>query len=102
MPLASTIEYRVPELFEPMPTPRRRLLGLHRPLLEELKAAGCIRVITVTRPSDKRPLDLVYIPSLLAHLERLEELADNQRRAKIRDGYAHHHKPEDLLQVVPE
>jgi hypothetical protein len=95
-------EYRIPELFEEMPSPKRRLFGLHREILSELGDAGLIRVIEVTRPSSRRPVQLVYIPSLIAYLERLEELAKARHLAEIRAGYAHHHEPEDLLEVVKE
>jgi hypothetical protein len=102
MLLPPQIEYRVPELFEEMPSPRRRLFGLHREILAELRDARLIRVIEVTRPSCRRSVELVYIPSLIDCLERFEELAENKRKAEIRAGYAHFHKPEDLLEVVKE
>ena len=85
-----------------MPSPHRRLLGLHGEILAELRDAKLIRTIVVTRPSCRRPVELVHIPSLIDCLERLEELAENRRKAEIRAGYAHHHKPEDLLEVVKE
>ena len=102
MLLPPQIEYRVPDLFEEMPSPRRRLFGLHGEILSELDDAGLIRTIEVTRPSYRRSVKLVYIPSLIHCLERFEELAKNKRQAEIRAGYAHHHKPEDLLEVVKE
>lgn len=102
MLLPPQTEYRVPELFEEMPSPRRRLLGLHGVILSELEAAGLIRTVEVTRPSCRRSVKLIYIPSLIHCLERFEELAENRRKAEIRAGYAHHHKPEDLLEVVKE
>jgi hypothetical protein len=33
----------------------------------------------------------VYIPSLIAYIERVEKLARNKRLAEIRAGYARHH-----------
>jgi hypothetical protein len=102
MYFAAQTEYRIPELFEPMPRPGRRLLGIPHNILVELDDADLIKVVEVTRPSCRRPVKLVYIPSLIAYLERLEEIADNRRRAEIRAGYAHHHKPADLLEVVTE
>jgi hypothetical protein len=29
-------------------------------------------------------------------------MAENRRQTEIRAGYAHHHKPEDLLEVVKD
>jgi hypothetical protein len=98
----SEIEYQKPALFEPLPSPRKRLLGLQRNVLLQLHDADLIRIIQVHRPGRRRPVELVHIPSLIAYLESLEEIAENRRIAEIRAGYAHHHKPEDLMEVVTE
>jgi hypothetical protein len=98
---AASSEYRIPELFEHLPSPHKRLLGFQRQVLLELHAAGLVRIIEITRPG-KRSVQLVHIPSLIGFIEREEELAKARGLAEIRKGYAHHHKPEDLLEVVTE
>ena len=86
------LEYQKPALFEPLPSPRKRLLGFHRHVLRQLHHADLIRIIEVHRPGYRRPLELVHIPSLIGYLERVEELAKNERLAKIRAGYAKYHQ----------
>jgi hypothetical protein len=93
-------EYRIPELFEPLPGQGRRLLGLTRQDLEGLEEMGVVRITEVGVPGRKRPLRVVYVPSLIGHLDHLDDIARIQREAGWRAGYAHHHKPEDLLEVV--
>ena len=88
---ANVLEYERPGLFEKLPSARKRLLGLDRHSLEELKHLGLIRIIEVVPPVRKFPIKLVHVPSLIAYLERLEELANLKRQAEIRAGYAHHH-----------
>jgi len=89
--LPTKSEYEKPGLFEPLPSPRKRLLGLQRHVLCQLHEADLIRIIEVRRPGYQRPLELVHIPSVIAYLERVEELARNDRLAKIRQGYAKYH-----------
>ena len=84
-------EYDKPALFERLPGPRKRLLGLDCHSLEELAHYDLIRIIEVIRPGRKHPIKLVHVPSLLAYIERVEQLARNKRLAEIRAGYAHHH-----------
>ena len=86
------IEYEKPGLFEPLPSPRKRLLGLRRHVLLQLHDAGLIRIIEVNRPGLRRALQLVHVPSVIGYLERVEELAKNERLAKIRAGYAKYHQ----------
>lgn len=86
-----TPEYEKPGLFERLPSPRKRLLGFDRHSLLELGDLDLIRVIEVTKPGHRRPIELVHIPSLIAYIERIEEMARNKRLAEIREGYAHHH-----------
>jgi hypothetical protein len=88
----SEFEYQKPALFEPLPSPRKRLLGLQRNVLLQLYDADLIRIIEVHRPGRRRPIELVHVPSLIAYLERLEELAKNAHLAKIRRGYAKYHE----------
>ena len=85
------LEYRKPELFESLPSPHKRLLGFQPHVLRQLNEAGLIRIIEVTRPGRMRRIELVHIPSLIAYIERVEELAKNDRLAKIRQGYAKYH-----------
>jgi hypothetical protein len=89
--MPSQFDYQKPALFEPLPSPRKRLLGFHRHVLRQLHDADLIRIVEVQRPGYRRPLELVHIPSLIAYLERVEELARNERLAKIRAGYAKYH-----------
>jgi len=84
-------EYDKPALFERLPSPGKRLLGFDPHSLEELGHLDLIRIIEVIRPGRRRPIKLVHIPSLIAYIERVEELARNKRLAEIRAGYAHHH-----------
>ena len=84
-------EYDKPALFERLPSPRKHLLGFDPHSLEELGRLDLIRIIEVTRPGRQRPIKLVHIPSLIAYIERVEELERNKRLAEIRAGYAHHH-----------
>ena len=88
----SELEYQKPALFEPLPSPHKRLLGLQRHVLLQLHDADLIRIVEVRRPGRRRPVELVHIPSLISYLERLEELAKNERLAKIRRGYAPYHE----------
>jgi hypothetical protein len=90
--MPSQFDYQKPALFEPLPSPRKRLLGFHRHVLRQLHDADLIRIIEVHRPGYRRPLELVHIPSLIGYLERVEELAKNERLAKIRAGYAKYHQ----------
>jgi hypothetical protein len=96
----SQIEYVKPALFESLPSPRKRLLGFQPHVLHQLHEAGLIRIIEVTRPGRKRPIELVHIPSLIAYIERVEELAKNDRLAKIRQGYARYHDNPFLPQPI--
>jgi hypothetical protein len=93
-------DYTKPGVFEPIPTPRKHLLGFTRNFIIELADAGLIRLVTVTRPGKRRPLRLVHVPSLIAYIEQEEAVANAALLAQHRQAYAHHHKPEDLLEVV--
>jgi hypothetical protein len=88
---ANVQEYKKPSLFERLPSARKRLLGFDPHSLEELGRYGLIRIIEVVPPGRRFAIKLVHIPSLIAYVERLEELADLKRQAEIRAGYAHHH-----------
>jgi hypothetical protein len=87
----NVLEYEKPSLFEQLPGARKRLLGFDPHSLEELGRLDLIRIIEVIRPGRRRPIKLVHIPSLIAYIERVEELARNKRLAEIRAGYAHHY-----------
>jgi hypothetical protein len=102
MQIRASADYRVPELFEPLPGPGRRLMGLTKADLEGLEEMGSVRITEVVTLGRKRPIRVVYMPSLIGHLDYLDEIARIQREAGWRAGYAHHHKPEDLLEVVKE
>jgi hypothetical protein len=89
---SNSLEYEKPGLFERLPPPRKRLLGCERHVLLRLHDAGLIRIIEVKQPGFKRSLQLVHVPSLIAYFERVEELARDDRLAKIRAGYAKYHQ----------
>jgi hypothetical protein len=93
-------KYTKPGLFEALPSAKQRLLGLGSGFLRELGEAGLIRLVTVTRPSQRRAVELVHVPSLIAYIEQEEAVANAARMAQHRASYAHHHRPEDLLEVV--
>jgi len=93
-------DYTKPGVFESLPAPRKRLLGFTKDFLLELADAGLIRLVTVTRPSHRRPVALVHVPSLIAYIEQEEAVAKAAQFAQHRQAYAHHHKPGDLLEVV--
>ena len=93
-------DYTKPGVLEPLPAPRKRLLGFPRDFLLELADAGLIRLVTVTRPSHRRPVELVHVPSLLAYIEQEEAVARAAKLAQHRQAYAHHHHPEDLLEII--
>jgi hypothetical protein len=93
-------DYTKPGVFEPLPTPRKRLLGFTRDFLLELADAGLIRLVIVSRPSHRRPVALVHVPSLIAYIEQEEAVAKAAQLAQHRQAYAHHHKPENLLEIV--
>jgi hypothetical protein len=54
-----------------------------------------IHVIEVPLPGRQRPIKLVYVPSLLAYIKRVEQIAEAKHLALIREGYAHHHVTPD-------
>jgi hypothetical protein len=54
-----------------------------------------IRVIEVPLPGRQRPIELVYVPSLLGYIERVEQIAEAKHLALIREGYADHHLTPD-------
>jgi hypothetical protein len=87
----NVLEYEKPALFEKLPGARKRFLGLDRSSLEQLGRCGLIRIIELTPPGRRFPIRVVHVPSLIAYIERVEELADHKRLAEIRAGYAHHH-----------
>ena len=97
----NVLEYDKPSLFEQLPGARKRLLGFDPHSLEELGRLDLIRIIEVTRPGRRRPIKLVHIPSLIAYIERVEELARNKRLAEICAGYAHHHCSPEEGQSIP-
>jgi hypothetical protein len=82
-----TIEYQKPALFENLPGPRKILLGFRRHQLLELYEAGLIRIIQAHSPGRKYPVSVVHIPSLIAYLEREEEMARLAKEAAIRATY---------------
>jgi hypothetical protein len=94
-------ECRIPDLFEELPSLKRKLLGITGEDYDLLDKAGLVRITEVIVPGRKRPLRLVYIPSVIAYLNHLEELERIKREEGWKAGYAHHHKPEALLAVVP-
>jgi hypothetical protein len=94
-------EYDKPALFERLPSPGKHLLGFDPHSLEELGRLYLIRIIEVTGPGRRRPIKLVHIPSLIAYIERVEELARNKRLAEICAGYAHHHCTPEEGQLIP-
>jgi hypothetical protein len=89
------IEHQIPALFEPLPSPRKLLLGVPRHTLELLDEAGLIRIIRAHMPGRTRPIVLVHTPSPIAYLEHEEELAKAQRKGEIRKGYP---IPEEVAQ----
>jgi hypothetical protein len=54
-----------------MPKPKERLSGLSRTTLLELSEAGLIRTVAIRKPGAIKGIRLVYMPSLLAYLNRL-------------------------------
>jgi hypothetical protein len=95
-------ECRIPDLYEELPSSKRKLLGITGEDYEKLGKAGLVRITEVVVPNRKRPLRVVYIPSVIGYLDHLDELERIKREAGWRAGYAHHHAPEDLLEVVTE
>ena len=89
---SNSLQYEKPGLFERLPPPRKRLLGCERHVLLRLHDAGLIRIIEVKQPGFKRSLQLVHVPSVIAYFERVEELARDDRLAKVRAGYAKYHQ----------
>jgi hypothetical protein len=85
-PTAQT-EYQKPGLFEPLPGPRKLLLGFPRHTLLELHQAGLIRIIWAHSPGRKFPVSVVHVPSLIAYLQREEELANAKQLEAIRATY---------------
>jgi hypothetical protein len=89
--------YIKPGLFEQLPGPRKRLIGFTKDFLRELGAAGLIRLVKVRRPGNRRPLELVHVPSLIAYVEQEEAIAAQVQLAQHRQAYAG-----NLLEVFQE
>jgi hypothetical protein len=56
-----------------MPKPKERLLGLSRTTLLELVTAGAIKSVVLRKRHAQRGIRLVFLPSLLEHLEHLHK-----------------------------
>jgi hypothetical protein len=87
MPPSAQLEYQKPGLFEPLPGPRKLLLGFPRHTLLELHAAGLVRIIWAHSPGRKYPVAVVHIPSLIEYLQREEENARWAKAEAIRKTY---------------
>jgi hypothetical protein len=81
---SAILEFEKLPLFERLPSPGKRLLGCDRHSLRELHRCDLVRIIKVTLPGHKRPINLVHVPSLVAYVERVEQLAEAKQLAEIR------------------
>lgn len=62
-----------------LPKPRQALCGMKRSYLYQLCAKGTIRSVTIRQPHNSRGVRLIYKPSILAMIARLD-LAQNGAR----------------------
>jgi hypothetical protein len=62
-----------------MPKPKARLMGLSRTTILELIEEGAVKSVVIRKRHALRGIRLIFLPSLLEHLDRLHEEQHNPK-----------------------
>lgn len=75
-------ERSVPRSWVRLPGTKQRLEGLCSTTILDLIKQGSVKSVTLQKPGATRHIRLVYLPSLLAHLESLYRKQEGKKCAK--------------------